>query len=176
MPTALIGCLTYCMLPQSTKCERRPFFARRQFPSFGTISTLFWRFFDYMDLTIKKDGAPEMFYVHIFWIGATCGITRNMFFRRQFFITLFWANLKRHKLCRIIRVAQAGKWNFEKGQKGSKMTIFGLKMIIFGHFSRFLAFFKISFSSLCHPTHNADFWSVRQNKFARYGRKIFKNH
>ena len=31
------------------------------------------------------------------------------------------------------------------------MIFFGLKMIIFGHFSRFLAFFKISFSSLQHP-------------------------
>ena len=53
----------------------------------------------------------------------------------------------------IIRVLQAGKWNFERGQKRSKMTFLGLKMIIFCHFSRFLASFKISFSSL-HPTHN----------------------
>ena len=30
------------------------------------------------------------------------------------------------------------------------MRFLGLKMIIFGHFSRFLAFFKISFSSLQH--------------------------
>ena len=34
------------------------------------------------------------------------------------------------------------------------MTFLGLKMIIFGYFSRFLASFKISFSSLQHPTHN----------------------
>ena len=33
------------------------------------------------------------------------------------------------------------------------MTFLGLKMIIFGHFSRFLAFFKISFSSLQHPSY-----------------------
>ena len=38
------------------------------------------------------------------------------------------------------------------------MTILGLKMIIFGHFSRFLASFKISFSSLQHPTYKSDFW------------------
>ena len=31
------------------------------------------------------------------------------------------------------------------------MTFLGLKMIIFGHFSPFLASFKISFSSLQHP-------------------------
>ena len=34
------------------------------------------------------------------------------------------------------------------------MTFLGLKMIIFGHFSRFLASFKISFSSLQHPNHD----------------------
>ena len=34
------------------------------------------------------------------------------------------------------------------------MTFLGLKMIIFGHFSRFLVSFKISFSSLQHPTYN----------------------
>ena len=34
------------------------------------------------------------------------------------------------------------------------MTLLGLKMIIFGHFSRFLASFKISFTSLQHPSHN----------------------
>ena len=33
------------------------------------------------------------------------------------------------------------------------MTFLCLKMIIFGHFSRFLASFKISFSSLQHPNH-----------------------
>ena len=37
----------------------------------------------------------------------------------------------------IIRVLQAGRWNFERGQKRSKRTFLGLKMIIFGHFSRF---------------------------------------
>ena len=46
----------------------------------------------------------------------------------------------------ICRVLQAGKWNYEKDQKRSKMTFLGLKMIIFAHFSRFLASFKISFS------------------------------
>ena len=55
----------------------------------------------------------------------------------------------------IFRVLQAGKWNFERGQKRSKMTFLGLKIIIFGHFSRFLAFFKISFSSLQHPNHSS---------------------
>ena len=34
------------------------------------------------------------------------------------------------------------------------MTFSGLKMIIFGHFLRFLASFKISFSSLHNPNHN----------------------
>ena len=34
------------------------------------------------------------------------------------------------------------------------MTFLGLKMIIFGHFSRFLASFKISFSSLQHLIYN----------------------
>ena len=34
------------------------------------------------------------------------------------------------------------------------MTFLGLKMINFGHFSRFLTFFNISFSSLQHPNHN----------------------
>jgi len=33
------------------------------------------------------------------------------------------------------------------------MTFLGLKMIICGHFSRFLASFKFSFSSLQHPKH-----------------------
>ena len=33
------------------------------------------------------------------------------------------------------------------------MTFLDLKMIIFGHFSRFLAPFKISFLSLQHPTY-----------------------
>ena len=36
------------------------------------------------------------------------------------------------------------------------MTFLGLKMIIFGHFSRFLASFKISFSSLQHPNYNRE--------------------
>ena len=53
----------------------------------------------------------------------------------------------------IIRVLQAGKWNFERGQKRSKMTFLSLKMIIFGHCSRFWAFFKFSFSSLQHPNY-----------------------
>ena len=51
------------------------------------------------------------------------------------------------------RVLQAGKWNFEKAQKCGKMTCLGLKMIIFGYFSTFLASFKISISSLQHPSH-----------------------
>ena len=34
------------------------------------------------------------------------------------------------------------------------MTFLGLKMIIFGHFSRFLASFKISFTSLQHPKYD----------------------
>ena len=37
------------------------------------------------------------------------------------------------------------------------MTFLGLKMIIFGHFSRFLASFKISFSSLQHPTYKSKY-------------------
>ena len=49
---------------------------------------------------------------------------------------------------------QAGKWYFERGLKRSKMTFFGLKMIIFGHFSRFLASLKIYFSSLHNPIYN----------------------
>ena len=53
----------------------------------------------------------------------------------------------------MFRVLQAGKRNFERGQKRSEMIFVGLKMIIFGHFSRFLASFKISFSSLQHPIH-----------------------
>ena len=36
------------------------------------------------------------------------------------------------------------------------MTFCGLKKIIFGHFSRFLAFFKISFFSLQHPNYNTE--------------------
>ena len=59
-----------------------------------------------------------------------------------------------HKLWPIIRVLPAGKWNCERGEKRSKMIFLGLQIIIFGHFSRFLASFKISFSSLQHPTHN----------------------
>ena len=54
----------------------------------------------------------------------------------------------------LIRVLQAGKLIFERGQKRSKMPFLGLKMIIFGHFSRFLAAFKFSFSSLQHPSYN----------------------
>ena len=53
----------------------------------------------------------------------------------------------------ISRVLQAGKWNFEKSQKRSKMTFLTLKMIIFGHFSRFSASFKILFVSLQHLSH-----------------------
>ena len=56
----------------------------------------------------------------------------------------------------IIRVLQAGKWHFERSQKRQKMTFLGLKMIIFQNFSKFLASFKISFSSLQHPSYNAD--------------------
>ena len=52
------------------------------------------------------------------------------------------------------RVLQAGKLNFERGQKRSIMTFLGLKMIIFGHFSRFLSSVKISFSSLHNPSHS----------------------
>jgi len=33
------------------------------------------------------------------------------------------------------------------------MTFLGLKIIIFGHFARFLASFKISCSSLQHPSY-----------------------
>ena len=55
----------------------------------------------------------------------------------------------------MTRVLQAGKWDFERVQKRSKMTFLGLKMIIFGHFSTFLGFFKISFSSLQHPSYCA---------------------
>ena len=38
------------------------------------------------------------------------------------------------------RVLQVEKLNSERGQKRSKITFLSLKMIIFGHFSRFLAF------------------------------------
>ena len=44
---------------------------------------------------------------------------------------------------------------WKKGQKRSKMTFLGLKMIIFDHFSRFLASFHISFSSLQHPIYDS---------------------
>ena len=54
----------------------------------------------------------------------------------------------------MTRVLQAEKWNFEKSQKRLKIAFLGLKMIIFGHFSRFLAAFKISFSSLQHPNYD----------------------
>ena len=63
------------------------------------------------------------------------------------------ASMVRDKNYLIIRVVQAEKLNFERGQKRSKMTFLGLKMIIFGHFSSFLASFKISFSSLQHPNY-----------------------
>ena len=53
----------------------------------------------------------------------------------------------------ILRVLQSEKWNFERGQKRLKMSFLGLKMIIFGYFSRSLASFEISFSSLQHPSH-----------------------
>ena len=56
----------------------------------------------------------------------------------------------------MTRVLQAATWNFEKGQNRSKKTFLGLKMIIFGHFSSFLASFKISFSSLQHPNYDPD--------------------
>ena len=46
------------------------------------------------------------------------------------------------------------KMKFWKRPKTLKNDILGLKMIIFGHFSRFLAFFKISFYSLQHPNYN----------------------
>ena len=55
----------------------------------------------------------------------------------------------------MIRVLQAEKWNFKRGQKRSKMIFLGLKITIFGHFSRFLASFAIPFSSLQHPKYNA---------------------
>ena len=38
------------------------------------------------------------------------------------------------------------------------MTFLGLQMIIFGHFSRFLASFKISFFSLQHPIYKSLFY------------------
>ena len=37
----------------------------------------------------------------------------------------------------MVRVVQAGKWNFERGWKRSKMTFFGLKMWFFRVFSLF---------------------------------------
>ena len=46
------------------------------------------------------------------------------------------------------------------------MTFLGLKMILFGHFSRLLASFKISFSSLQHPTHDLE---LTQNPFLGLG-------
>ena len=49
------------------------------------------------------------------------------------------------------------------------MTYMGLKMIIFGLFSRFLASFKISFSSLQHPKHNEEQNHLLFKK--RYSRK-----
>ena len=54
-----------------------------------------------------------------------------------------WISLQT-QLC-IIRVLQAGKWNFERGQKRSKTTFLGLKMINFGNFSKFLASFNLIF-------------------------------
>ena len=50
------------------------------------------------------------------------------------------------------------------------MTFFALKMIIFGHFSRFLAFFKLSFSSLQHPNYEPDFNSqtTTEQKVAKF--------
>ena len=57
---------------------------------------------------------------------------------------------KQRLLCGVL---QARKCNFERGET-QKNDILGIKMIIFGHFSRFLASFKISFSSLQHPTYN----------------------
>ena len=60
----------------------------------------------------------------------------------------------------IYRVLQAGTWNFERGQKRSKIRFLGLKMIIFGHFLRFLVSFKISFSSLQHPSYIQVFFKL----------------
>ena len=78
--------------------------------------------------------------------GQHCSSIR--WWRTKFYLYFFFI-----KKGIINRVLQAGKWNFEKSQKRSRMTFLGLKMIIFGHFSRFLASFKISFSSLQHPNY-----------------------
>ena len=44
----------------------------------------------------------------------------------------------------ITRVLQAGKWNFERGQKRSKMPFLGLKMIIFrSQIDHFWSVFKV---------------------------------
>ena len=79
------------------------------------------------------------------------------------FSGLYWIGLGLEWI--ISRVLQAGKGNFETGQKHSKMTFLGLKMIIFGHFSPFLASFKISFSSLQQPSYETK-WISRLELFA----------
>ena len=69
-----------------------------------------------------------------------------------------WFSNKGPKHRVICRVLQAGKLNFEKRPKTLKMTFLSLKMIIFDHFSRILASFKISYFSLQHPS---DIISIR---------------
>ena len=61
--------------------------------------------------------------------------------------------VKKYKIHIMCRVLQAGKWNFERGQTRSKMTFSRLKMIIFGHFTRFLVSFKIGEHSKINLTY-----------------------
>ena len=53
------------------------------------------------------------------------------------------------------------------------MTFLGLKMIIFGHFSRFLASFNISSSSLQHPRDES--YRVKHTEAVSFGSHNFES-
>ena len=74
------------------------------------------------------------------WLAQTCHITNVIISNGDLtFVSdpTHSTNQNMYFLRIVIRVMRAGKLNFERGQKRSKMTFLGLKMIIFGHFQGF---------------------------------------